>query len=206
MIYEALKIIQDELNIYLKNTPLDNQNGEVSLLSASEDVAVLGNISRIDDASNSSLESKVVITLVNVEEEKILKNNPHYKSINNTTFKSNPVVYLNCYVLFTANFGIADSQGITIGYDDSLRYLSAVVAFFQKKYVFDRQNTPNLDNRVEKLIVDIHTLNFEYLNHLWGILGGKYLPSVLYKVRLIPIEADSKEPISVITGIETREN
>jgi hypothetical protein len=35
---------------------------------------------------------------------------------------------------------------------------------------------------------------------LWAILGGKYLPSVLYKVRLVTIENDTPdktvEPVS----------
>jgi hypothetical protein len=26
------------------------------------------------------------------------------------------------------------------------------------------------------------------LNHLWSTLGGKYLPSVLYKIRLVRLE------------------
>jgi hypothetical protein len=41
---------------------------------------------------------------------------------------------------------------------------------------------------VEKLTLDLNTLSFQDMNNLWGILGSKYLPSVLYKLRLISIE------------------
>jgi hypothetical protein len=44
------------------------------------------------------------------------------------------------------------------------------------------------------------------MNHLWGILGGKYVPSVLYKMRVVSIEEEVEdsigEPIMEI-GINT---
>ena len=33
-------------------------------------------------------------------------------------------------------------------------------------------------------------MNFEQVNHLWSTLGGKYLPSALYKVRQLTIFED----------------
>jgi hypothetical protein len=35
------------------------------------------------------------------------------------------------------------------------------------------------------------SLNAEQINHLWAVLGGKYFPSVLYKVRMLTIEDDT---------------
>jgi hypothetical protein len=57
--------------------------------------------------------------------------------------------------------------------------------------VFTPITHPALDPRIQKLIVDLCTLNFEQINHLWSTLGGKYLPSVLYKVRQLTIDEDS---------------
>ena len=42
----------------------------------------------------------------------------------------------------------------------------------------------------------MYTLNFEQINHLWSILGAKYLPSVLYKVRQLTIEEDTADYIN----------
>jgi len=39
-------------------------------------------------------------------------------------------------------------------------------------------------------VVDLYTLNFEQVNHLWSTLGGKYLPSVMYKMRQITIDEE----------------
>ncbi len=46
----------------------------------------------------------------------------------------------------------------------------------------------------------MHTPGFEKMNHLWGYLGAKYLPSVMYKVRMITIQearaTDEQSPVS----------
>jgi hypothetical protein len=49
-------------------------------------------------------------------------------------------------------------------------------------------------------------MNFEQMNHLWGILGGKYIPSVLYKLRLIPIQESPSEKVSVVEEIKANSN
>ena len=43
---------------------------------------------------------------------------------------------------------------------------------------------------------------FEQQNYLWGMVGGKYLPSVLYKFRLLVIQENTPtEAVSEITEI-----
>jgi hypothetical protein len=45
------------------------------------------------------------------------------------------------------------------------------------------------------------------VNHLWGTLGGKYLPSVMYKMRLIMIEEDTMSgQADPITGMDINAN
>ena len=53
-----------------------------------------------------------------------------------------------------------------------------------------------------KFNLEIYTPTFDELNNIWGTLGGKQLPSVIYKVQLIEIERDKKLAESeVITHI-----
>ena len=47
-----------------------------------------------------------------------------------------------------------------------------------------------MDSRILKLIVELHSLNFEQINHMWSTLGGKYLPSVMYKIRQVTLDED----------------
>jgi hypothetical protein len=66
--------------------------------------------------------------------------------------------------------------------------VSYVIQFFQAKNVFTPENTTELDPRVQKLIIELHPMSFEQQNYLWGMVGGKYLPSALYKFRLLVIQ------------------
>ena len=64
----------------------------------------------------------------------------------------------------------------------------AVTAMVEPNVTFDSGNTAYPEN-----------LNFEQLNHLWGVLGGAYFPSVLYKVRLVKIRSDADMPAPEIS-------
>ena len=71
---------------------------------------------------------------------------------------------------------------------EGLKQLSYVISFFQSKSVFTRENSPALagkDPSLKRLIVELYSYSFEQLYNFWSVLGTKYLPSVLYKVRLL---------------------
>ena len=58
-----------------------------------------------------------------------------------------------------------------------------------------------------QLHLEMFSLSFEQLNHLWGSLGGKQWPSVLYKVRLVKITENritAQGPL--IEEVQTKEN
>ena len=62
------------------------------------------------------------------------------------------------------------------------------LAFFQAKNVFNHANSPRLEPELDQLIVDLYSMTLEQQNYLWGTLGGKYLPSVAYQLRLILLQ------------------
>lgn len=167
MIENALIFLRNQINSYLKLR-----------LGITNDMAVIDNIVSQNGVLNAS---ELCLSLINVEEEKIHKSQSPYKIADNGTVNLvNPEIKLNLYVLFTANFG-------TNNYGEALRFLSHVITFFQGRQVFHRQNAPALDEQIEKLIIELVTLSFEQQNHLWGFIGAKYIPSVLYKVRLLTV-------------------
>jgi len=50
--------------------------------------------------------------------------------------------------------------------------------------------------------LDLFSLTFEQINHLWGSLGGKQVPFVLYRARLLSLTAkEIKETGAPITDI-----
>jgi hypothetical protein len=142
----------------------------------------IGNVSLALDNSLSganSLAGKAILSLVNVEEDKVARQQENYTRGDSTTKYKSPPLYLNLYILFSIN---------KPEYDDCLKWLGHIMQFFQHQQVFTPITHPNLDPKIPKVMVDLFSLNFEQVNHLWSTLGGKYMPSVLYKVRQISVD------------------
>lgn len=176
MIAKSLKLIKEELNVFLK-TILPNTSP-----ADPNDIAVLGNVSQIEGGTEADkIKNSLVISLVNIEEEKRLKNGKTFQVNGNETIYQNPPINVNLYVLFSANYD---------DYGQGLGLLSNVIAFFQGKKFFDANNSPTLDDDSIEFHMEIHTLNFEQINDLWGSLGGKQVPFVMYKMRLLCISRE----------------
>jgi hypothetical protein len=203
MIRESLLYILNVLNEYIP--PLNS--------GAPDDLIVMGNIAMVDaynDRANDDLENRIIASIVNIEEEVLFRNAPpaQKRSDNGDLSLRNAPIYLNLYILFAANNG---------RYENALHYISRVIGFFQRYRVFKPDsifskldNNPislsaNFPMRVEKMSFELCTLSFEQLNHLWGIMGGKYVPSVLYKVRLLPIQEAPETDAGIVKGIRQDE-
>lgn len=173
MIYDTLNFLTQEVNNYL-DIKVTNPTTEARLK--------IGNVSRALDDSLSgafSLKEKAILTLVNVEEDRVARPQENYIRGEVKTLYRKPPLHLNLYVLFSITKD---------DYRDSLMWLSYIMQFFQFQNVFTPITHPTL--KAEKLIVDMHNLTFEQINHLWSTLGGKYLPSVLYKIRQITLDEE----------------
>ncbi|MFX1678791.1 DUF4255 domain-containing protein [Mitsuaria sp. CC2] len=105
-----------------------------------------------------------------------------------------PPVQLNLLVMIAANYG-----GST--YPEALKLIGSAIACFQATPVLDPQNTPGLDPRIDKLTLNIEPLGLHDLATLWGVLGGRYVPSVLYRVRLLSI--DARKPDAQLPSVRT---
>lgn len=198
MIKDALRFIIDQLNAFIQ--PIDPGNAD--------DMVVLGNIALVDaynDDQASPLQNRIVASVVNVEQDSVLRNLPRttvrLENGNAQARTQEAPVIINLYVMFSAN---------NTNYENALYYLSAIVAFFQQTQVFTP--TPPISNppfqsvpSFEKMIFDLYTMSFEEQNHLWGTLGGKYIPSVLYKVRLVAIQTAPVSDSSTVRRIRTDE-
>ncbi|MFN4079854.1 MAG: DUF4255 domain-containing protein [Saprospiraceae bacterium] len=184
MIDVALTWIVNRINVDLGQTsPPEIVTGSVSLIDSGQDCAT------------QNLNNVGIATVVNIEQENTLRNQPFHRKVSGDdglpkTIAQSSEVFLNIYVLFSANKS---------SYAESLRLISDIVEFFQAQNVFTDPALKAVG--VEKLIFDLYSLNFEALNHLWGINGGKYLPSVLYKMRLLIIQRKAPQDASVVTGI-----
>ena len=146
--------------------------------------AALGNISEIiNDTAGSGVNADVIISLINIEENRISRDNNNYIRKDGGIIMKNPAIHLYLTLLFTSVRRTAGAYGL------SLQDLQNVIGAFQRKYVFDHSNTPALNVNIEKLILDMVSLNLQQLHEIWSVLGGRYFPSVAYRMRLVTIDS-----------------
>ena len=188
MIAHAMIIIMNELNQHLADS-------YDTVAAPAQPQAALGNMSEgLVTGAGGLARDMLYLSLVNIKEEKTLKNLPN--RIRNdaklTVAYENPPVFLNFFLLITATHGT---------YVNALVMLSRAIRFFQFKNVFTQDSvTPgSIDNsspplspldKLEsfKLIMDLYSPTMEEVNHLWGTLGGKQYPFVLYLLRMLDLK------------------
>lgn len=159
----------------------------------SEDIAVPSGIVEQDGSVSTTINNKVVISLVNIEKDTTPGQMPKNVSPGaNRIISTSPPIHLNLYIMFAAHF---NSQN----YMEALKFLSCTVEFFQRNPVFNHHNSPDLDKRISMLAMDIENLNIKDLSSLWSVISAKYLPSVLYKVRMITFESqDVRDQVPIL--------
>jgi len=168
----AIRHIADELNIHLK------RNFEID-----EDIVVVSNILEQDGSVASHINNKIVVSLVNIQKDTMPYQQQSVAGVRNMrTVVSSPPVFFNLYLMFASYFSGNN-------YQEGLKFISNSISYFQGQPVLDHSNTPNLDKGIEKLILDVENLNTSDLSNLWGVLSGKYLPSILYKVRMVTYDS-----------------
>jgi Pvc16 N-terminal domain len=171
MIQEALTYISEKINLTFF-TPSNSPR------------VILGNVTTLSDPGNT--EPNVLLSLINIEEEVLLRNPENYIKKDSSAVYKNPPMHFNITIIFGAYKPNQDT--LTTNYEDSISKIQRVIGFFQRQNVFDRTNFPDLPGGIEKLIFELVNLNLEQLHHLWSMLGGKYIPSVVYKMRMVVID------------------
>jgi hypothetical protein len=170
VIDSALSQITGQLNEVLKRD-----------VGSSEDLVVLSNLIEQDGSVATRVDNRLVVFLVNVERDTTARRAADSRGAG-AAVASYPPVSLNLYVMVAAHF----TDG---NYAEALKFLSYAVAFFQSHPVLDRSTAPDLDPRIDRLVLEIENLGIQDLSNLWGVLSGHYLPSVLYKVRMVTFES-----------------
>jgi len=181
MIYKVLKVLRDSLNEEL-NDP------DATVLDPVD--IVIDNIAK-EDNDATAISNKVVITLLSVEEESTLKNTPRYeRPAPHEYVKKNPPAYLNLYVMVAANRD---------NYEMALKNISKVIETVQTQKIF-----ANSEEHFE-FKAQLHPLPFDQLSYVWGLLGGKIIPSALYKLSIVKIQKDGFTNPKLISEIDIKE-
>lgn len=185
------------------------------LVDPLDEVIDITNIAMINDGDDF-LESKtpIVLSIVNIEEDKTQKNQSLY--IKDTNDKTNilrynqPTQHLILSLLFSSyNKDLSK-------YLDGIDKLKNIISYFQQNNSFYYKNddseminyttflskTDLEQVNYTKITMELVSLSMEQLNQMWSYLGSKYMPSVLYKIRLCPIQSATTIQEKVIQTVK----
>lgn len=168
MLYQAINHIANDLNTYIVNQGLDDDSQKVI-------ISYLIN----PDGTTIEISDQLLVSLVNIEEESNSGLHNPYRNTNSGSLEYvNAPVNLNFYLLFAALFS---------EHSEALKYVSKVISYFQQKPFMNAQNSPGLDVNIEQMAFKIKNTSIHELSNLWGAIGTKCIPSVLYKVNMLSI-------------------
>ncbi|MFC4816445.1 Pvc16 family protein [Flavobacterium sp. GCM10023249] len=171
------------------------------LVDPGQTVVEITNIATLNDGDDFLLsKSVIVLSIVNIEEDKTLKNQSVYlRDTNDQTNISRykqPTQHLIISVLFASyNKDMAK-------YLDGIDKLKNVISYFQQNnsFYYKIDDTEMIDydtyltktelqkEQYQKITMESVSLTTEQLNQMWSCLGSKYMPSMLYKMRLCMIQ------------------
>lgn len=169
MIYQSLNCLAEEINEFFRVK-----------LKINEDKVVLSSIVNQDGTVAIPGENRISLTLINIEKESAKTSGGlsiSSKSYTNTVSS----LSINLQILFSVYFSGSN-------YPEGLKFLSFILSFLNSKNVFNHSNTPRLPDEIEKLSFEFEPVGLERLNNIWAMMGAKYMPSLLYKVRMLTFD------------------
>lgn len=184
MIDGTLGFIEARLNAYLREMfPSDTDWVTISAVTSSN-----GDVVR-------AVANRIVLTLINIDRDGVAtRTTPRTRIDDTTSLRMNPTLQINLDMLVSAHF---DDD-----YRGGLKLLSSVIGYFQAASLFTPQSAPDLPDDLEKLTVEWVDLSHREIHNLWTVLGGRYMPSALYRLRMLSFQQGwVTDDVPIITGV-----
>ncbi len=178
MISKALQFTNDALDQFLKNR-----------FGLDDSKVLMNNLIESDGTLPQVNQNKVVISLINIEKETA---KPYYVRNQKTDSGSfsaiNPAERYNLNILISSNFD---------DYRETLKFLNAVILFFQVHTVLDATSFSGIPPGLSRLDFEMEKVTYHEMQSLWTAMGAKYQPSVVYRMRLVTIQVAPRTDASV---------
>lgn len=148
-----------------------------------------------EGSATTDIADKLILSLAQMSQEASLKNHIPRLNNGNESGRSNPPLSFNIDILVSARCN---------KYEESLKLISDAVLYFQVNSYFDHSTHPSLSSKIQKISLSVLDMPYQDLSHLWGMLGGKYTPSVVYRARTVIFDADQvKEFVPRVSSHES---
>ena len=169
MIDQALTLTVDRLNGHLSGQ-----------FSAPEDIVVLAPLTDADGKPTDAVRNKLALFVTNISEDALPRRaTGRTGSVGSIKAEAAPL-HLDIYAMLAASY---DAEI----YAEGLKMLSAALMYFQSYPVLNPQNAPGMPDGLHQLSFEISNLRVEEMGQMWGNLGGRYVPSVMFKIRTISL-------------------
>lgn len=185
MIDLALTLVCDRLNAHLS-----------ALFGLSDDLVVLAPLSDAEGRPTPEARNRLALFLTNIAQDGVPRTAPQTAR---GMMGEAPPVHLDIYFMLASGY---DPETYTEG----LKLISAALLFFQSQPVLTPTRVPEMPDGIAQLSIEISNLQVEEVGQLWGNLGGRYVPSVMFKMRSVMIDAGLAQQITPLiraTGQET---
>lgn len=152
-----------------------------------EEKVVLTSI--VDQDGQSTIPNNSLgIALYRIAEDRITEREHQSSVIAHHYEKLRAPVIVDLEIMIAANFK---------DYSESLKFISATIAFFQTQNLFDHQSNPDLPESMTPFSVTMFTPDISNHNHTWSLFGGRYMPSAMYRLHYLVIQENQ------VTGTES---
>lgn len=137
---------------------------------------------------------KPSLSVINIEEERFTREQERVrmdKDFAVAQFRQ-PPIKLNLQLLFAVpcNF-VGKDDVIQRSYLDNLELLSDVIAYFQAMPRFTADQYQALAAAdIQRITLELLTLTPEQMNQIWSCIGTRYVPSAVYRLRLLQLASD----------------
>jgi len=173
MINEVLAVLRDRLEGVLQ-----------AIYPQGERWVLLGNAG-VRDGDEKDSSNKMMMSVVSLQVDASTGAFvPPKLSAADSYYSGYPPLHLD--VLFVVAAQFTDSN-----YEAGIAMLSRVIAWFQETPFLTRENAPSLPADVDRVAVEMVSLDFAELSHLLSATGVKYVPLVLYRLRRLPFAGPS---------------
>lgn len=185
MIHQSLQFTNKLLEQFLKNR-----------FGLNEDKTILNYLIEPSGILPKVNQNKVVLSLINIEKE---TNQPFYvrnQKLENGNYSNfNPTEKYNIDLLISSNFD---------DYNESLKFLDAIILFFQINNYLDASSSSSLPKGLSRLEFEYEKISYQQMHSLWTAMAAKYQPSIIYKMKLIKVQAN--ETIEIIPSVKNTNN
>lgn len=174
MIDRALSFLATRLNENLRTT-----------FGVAEDLAVAQSPVGPDGGVPADARNRLILFLVCLAQDNMARGMKPRSPVTEGRFavKQAPV-HLSADFIMAACFEAAN-------YLEALKILSSGIRFFQANPTFNPVNSPDLDPGIDHLSLEIGNMGSDEASQTWGMFGGRYLPSIRYRMRTITIDANA---------------